>query len=141
MNLRRSRRHDPDVNLTPLIDVVFLLLIFFMVASTFRKEGELDINLPQASNTPVPQPVESVVVAIDAQGDFAVGDEALGQAEGEILKSALEAALNGDRSRPFIIRADGRTPHEAVVRVMDLAGQLGIRRLSIATEPEVQAEP
>lgn len=137
MNLRpRDReREELGINLTPLIDVVFLLLIFFMVSTTFRKEADLNIDLPSASPTPVTTEQERLTVAVDKTGRYFLNDQPLADTSVETLKAALLAAAGDNRRLPFIIRADATTPHQAVVTVMDTAGQLGFRRLSIATVP------
>lgn len=132
MNLRPRRREEPNVNLTPLIDVVFLLLIFFMVSTTFRREADLRLELPEASRTPVPTE-QHLTVSIDAAGVYYVNERALPDARPETLKEALAEAAGDDRQQPLLLRADGRTPHQAVVTALDAAGQLGFRRLAIAT--------
>ena len=134
MNLRTRRREEPDVSLTPLIDVVFLLLIFFMVTTTFRKEGEFDVELPEASNTSLAQEEKSLTVAIDATGFYHVGDLRLPDRRLTTLSSAIESAvgsLGGDRTIPILIRADGQTPHQAVVRVLDAASQLQLKNFGV----------
>ena len=135
MNLRpRAReREEVGVNLTPLIDVVFLLLIFFMVSTTFRNETDLEIQLPEATQEATPADRQRVMVAIDKNGRYFVNDSALPEDNIDALKAALIAAADDDRSLPIIIRADAATRHQAVVRAMDAAGQLGFRRLAIAT--------
>ena len=135
MNLRpqRREREETNVNLTPLIDVVFLLLIFFMVSTTFRKEADFDIELPQALTESVPSEEQRLQVSIDKNGHYYVNDQALFDNDVETLKSALIKAAGDNRKLPFVIRADAMTAHQAVVRVMDAAGQLGFKRLAIAT--------
>ncbi len=144
MNLHPSRREAPDINLTPLIDVVFLLLIFFMVSTTFRKESDLRVDLPEASQQ---QPIEDqqtpLEVMVDAVGGYRVNGRPLLNNQPDTLKRALTAAAASDREQTFIIRADANTPHQAVVTVMDIAGQMGFRRLAIATlnnQPGVATE-
>ena len=135
MNLRPRRPEDPDVNLTPLIDVVFLLLIFFMVSTTFRQETAIEIDLPEAAQGPIPAERQRLVVHIDAMGRYFINDQALADTELETLKTALAAAAGDERDLPFVIRAAGDTPHQAVVTAMDAARQLDFRRLAIATIP------
>lgn len=134
MNLRPRRAEEPDVSLTPLIDVVFLLLIFFMVTTTFRKEGEFDVELPEASNTSVAEKENSLTIAIDAAGFYHVDERRLPDRRLATLSSAIESAvgaLGGDLSLPLLIRADGQTPHQAVVRVLDAASQLGLKNVGV----------
>ncbi|MEJ2346951.1 MAG: biopolymer transporter ExbD [Gammaproteobacteria bacterium] len=133
MNLRGKRREDPEVNLTPLIDVVFLLLIFFMVSTTFKHEADLKVQLPEASAKPEAVQQNRLEVVIDAKGQFFVNDKRLVNRRVNTLKRALQEAAGGRKNLPLVIRADGRTPHQAVVTAMDAAAQLGIVHLSIAT--------
>ena len=134
MNLRRQRRDDVEVNLTPLIDVVFLLLIFFMVSATFTRESHLKIDLPQADGQQGKIEKLNVDVIIDAKGNFSVNDRPLVNNQRDTLKRAVEKVANGNHKIPFVITADAMTPHEYVVRAMDVAGQLGFVRLSITTK-------
>jgi biopolymer transport protein ExbD len=133
MNLRPERREDPEVNLTPLIDVVFLLLIFFMVSTTFDREARLKIELPEATSEVTEAPAEVLEIAINAAGDFFIDEQKLVNRKPETLKKAIQQTLGERRDLPVIIRADGRTPHQSVVTVMDTASQLGLLELSLAT--------
>jgi biopolymer transport protein ExbD len=134
VNLHPSRREAPDINLTPLIDVVFLLLIFFMVSTTFRKESDIRIDLPEASQQqPAEEQQTPLEVMVDASGRYRVNGQLLADNQPQTLKTALAVVAASDREQTFIIRADANTPHQAVVTVMDIAGQLGFRRLAIAT--------
>lgn len=133
MNLRRQRTEDPDINLTPLIDVVFLLLIFFMVSTTFKRDADLAVELPEASAEPSAQAPDTLELVIDEQGRYFLNDRELINRKLATVKQALSDAARGDRARPLVIRADAQTPHQAVVTAMDAAGQLGFKRLSIAT--------
>ena len=136
MNLRPYRREEPEISLTPLIDIVFLLLIFFMVTTTFRKESEFDVTLPEASRMPA-ESEAPLVVAIDAGGRYALNDRALAGTGRDDLEAALGAALgDGPEGPVLVIRADAQAPHQAVVRVLDAAGRLGLERIAIATVPE-----
>ncbi|MGA7802940.1 MAG: biopolymer transporter ExbD [Gammaproteobacteria bacterium] len=136
MNLRPRRRSEPEVNLTSLIDVVFLLLIFFMVSTTFNTLARLQITLPQASEKPAPQPQKVLVVAITADSRFYVNNQELVNNKPETVKRAIAQALDGRKDLPVIIRADGRTPHQAVVTALDAASQLGLVHISMATTHE-----
>ena len=135
MNLRPDYKKDEsvDVNLTPLIDVVFLLLIFFMVSTTFDKHTKLKVTLPESSATTQQQKVESIELTIDAKGRYYINDRQLVNTSAETLKRAMQKMTADDKDLPVILRADARTPHHAVVTAMDVASQLGITRLSIAT--------
>ncbi len=133
MKFARRAKHEAEINLTPLIDVVFLLLIFFMVSTTFTKETQLSIDLPQADGEARQVVVRQVEIAITRSGDYAINGVALVNNELNTLKSALEKVSGGDKNTPLIITADSATPHQAVVSAMDAAGQLGFTALSITT--------
>ena len=142
MNLRPRRREDPELNLVPMIDVVLVLLIFFMIATSLRRESALDLRLPEAAGLPTPGPATALEVRIDAEGRYAVNGQAIHPADASTLREQLKT-LSGGRALPLILRADGRTPHQAVVTVLDVAGQLGLQQLTIATEsapPPITAE-
>lgn len=135
MNFKRQgASEEVAVNLTPLIDVVFLLLIFFMVSTTFTKESHLEIDLPQSSADPAKPTVKEIEVVINAEGEYSINDRTLVNNQEETLKKAVQKLSSGDTKLPFIITADSKTAHEHVVRVMDVAGQLGFVQLSITTQ-------
>ncbi|TNC82716.1 MAG: biopolymer transporter ExbD [Oleiphilus sp.] len=134
MNFKRQAGEEVSVNLTPLIDVVFLLLIFFMVSTTFTKESHLEIDLPQSSAEPAKPSVKEIEVIINAEGEYSVNERPLVNNQEETLKKAIEKLSAGDNKLPFIITADAKTAHEHVVLVMDVAGQLGFVQLSITTQ-------
>ena len=134
MNLKPRRQEAPDVNLTPLVDVVLLLLIFFMVSTTFREETDLEILLPEASRQVQPESSEDqIMIAIDAAGNVFLNGQSLVDGSLAAIEAALAAAAGKRRDLPLVIRADGRTSHQAVVRAMDAAARMGFRRLGIAT--------
>ncbi len=133
MNLRPAPREPADINLTPLIDVVFLLLIFFMVSTTFNRDSELSIELPAAAAEAQKRRPDSIEVAIDAQGRFYVNGRQLLNTQSRTLRQALESAAGDSDSPPIIISADAKTPHQAVVQIMDAARELGFVRLTFAT--------
>lgn len=134
MNFKRQHKEELNLNLTPLIDIVFLLLIFFMVSTTFTKENHLAVNLPEANGEVADAPDKMVEVIVDKFGQYRVNDQALLNNKLLTLKQAIEKVSQGDKSLPFIITADALTPHESVVRAMDAAGQLGFSRLSITSK-------
>jgi len=133
LNLRPHRPEAPDINLTPLIDVVFLLLIFFMISTTFRDEGRLPLQLPEADAEPVPaDQVELTAVMIERGGRISIDARPVMNAEIETLKQALVEAVGVERERPLLIKADARVAHEVVMRVLDAAGQLGLTQIAFA---------
>jgi biopolymer transport protein ExbD len=135
MNLRPDRSDERvDINLTPLIDVVFLLLIFFMVSTTFDRHAKLKVELPEASaRTQQQQQDEPVVLSIDAKGNYFIDDRQLVNTSLDTLKIALQKTVADKKDVSLVLRADAKTPHQSVVRAMDAASQLGLTRLSIAT--------
>jgi biopolymer transport protein ExbD len=134
MNLRRRRREVEDINLTPLIDVVFLLLIFFMVSTTFDRNAELAIELPEADAKLEATDEFTVEVSVDAQGRYFVNGQALVNQQTDTLKTAIEAALGDGDAPPLVISADANSPHQSVVAIMDAARQLGLARLRFAAQ-------
>jgi biopolymer transport protein ExbD len=141
MKFHRQKVEDQGINLTPLIDVVFLLLIFFMVSTTFTKETHLSVDLPEAVGEQSSELPEQIEILISAEGSYSVNGQALVNSKIATLKSALEKTSEGNNSVPLIITADANTPHQAVVQAMDAAGQLGFARLSITTrQPESEKD-
>jgi biopolymer transport protein ExbD len=135
MNLRKFRRESPTIDLTPLIDVVFMLLIFFMVSTTFKDQSMIRIDLPKASQQPKQEEQgKPIDLTIDAQGNFYVNDRRVVNTQIDTLMRALKIAIGNREHPPLIISADGKTPHQAVVTAMDAARQVGLVHLSIATK-------
>ena len=134
MKFARRTRTEVEVNLTPLIDVVFLLLIFFMVSTTFTKESQLSIDLPEASGNPTSVSEKTLEISITRSGEFAINEVALVNNKINTLINALQKVSDGDSTLPLIITADSATPHQSVVTAMDAAGQLGFSHLSITTK-------
>ena len=133
MNLKPDRREEIDLNLTPLIDVVFLLLIFFMVSTTFEKTSKLKIDLPEASNKATQQVNKKIVIGIDVKGRYYINERQLVNTQLKTLKLALLKISGDNKDIPIILRADAKTPHQSVVTAMDAASQVGLTRLSIST--------
>lgn len=134
MKFRRKSKQDNGINLTPLIDVVFLLLIFFMVTTTFTKETRLLITLPEANGEPVEETAQTLELLVNAEGNYAVNGQNLINREIKTIMAALQDASGGNVEMPLIITADAQASHQAVVIAMDAAGQLGFSRLNIATQ-------
>jgi biopolymer transport protein ExbD len=136
VNLRPRHREDPEINLISLIDVLLVLLIFFMVSTTFQQEGRIKVQLPQATQIPQPRGShEPVVITVTAEGGYRVNDRSLINASPDTLRAALLKEAGTDRG-PLTIRADARSTHQAVVTAMDVAGRLGFAQLNIATVRE-----
>lgn len=139
MNLRRRERGEVEVNLAPFIDVVFLLLIFFMVSTTFLREGNLELTLPEASPAPTETQANTLDLAIDAAGNYALNGQALANRQPATIQRALAQQLaEAGENQQLVIRADANTPHQAVVTALDAAGQAGIKKIGIATIPDEQ---
>ena len=134
MNLRPRRSEEPDINLAPLIDIIFLLLIFFMVSTTFVHESELEISLPESTSEVMSTDSESLEIAIDANGRYAINGQVLEGGERRVLHQALLKFAAEDPSQLVLLRADEQTAHRYVVRAMDILAQIGMTRISIATE-------
>ena len=134
MNLRPGHKEETvEVNLTALIDVVFLLLIFFMVTTTFDRHAKLKVSLPEASTKATQQQNDPVVLSIDVKGNYFINDRQVINTSLDTLKQALRKTIGEDRDIGIVLRADANTPHQSVVRAMDAASQLGVTKLSIAT--------
>ena len=135
MRLQSHVKEEPEINITSLIDVVFLLLIFFMVSTTFEQQAALRVDLPEASTvestTDVPERLEFV---IDKEGRMYLNDQALVNSDETTIRAALTEAAGQERQLPIILRADRDTPHHFVVTVMDSAAALGFTNLSIAAD-------
>ena len=133
MKFRRHRREEADINLTPLIDVVFLLLIFFMVSTTFTRETQLSIDLPEAQGQPQESTEEQIEILVAESGRYRVNGQALVDTRMRTLQAAIYKISAGDTTLPMIITADAQAAHQDVVRAMDAAGQMGFVHLSITT--------
>ena len=135
MKLQAHFQEEPTVDLTSLIDVVFLLLIFFMVSTTFEHQSVLKVDLPEASTVEAPnEQSERLELVIDNSGLMFLNDQQLIDSDARTLRAAFEQAAGDRRDLPLILRADRETPHHFVVTAMDVAGQLGFRKLTIATD-------
>ena len=132
--LRSGRRLDTTVELTPLIDVVFLLLIFFMVSTTFIRESQLKIDLPEATGELQQVDNSALEVSISPQGDYSINGKLLINGELDTLVRGLKAAAGSNLQRRLIVTADANATHQSVVRAMDAAGQVGLVRISITTQ-------
>ncbi len=136
MRIKDHREDDtPEINLIPLIDVLLCLLIFFVVTTTFDARSVLKLELPRADGQPAEAQSKALSVLVNAQGRYFVGDREVLRTDVESLKQSLRDVAGEDRDRPVLLRADARTPHQAVVIALDALGQLGFRRVAIATAP------
>ncbi len=128
---------DVNINLTPLIDVVFLLLIFFMVSTTFDTTSQLKIKLPEASQLEIQDPPHKLNLMIDASGTFFLNSRELTNSKSATLKAALERAMDGTKL-PIVIQSDADSPVQSLVTAMDVIGQMGLTQVSIATTRPIE---
>ena len=134
MNLSPRAKAEPEVNMTSLIDVVLLLLIFFMVSTSFVKQSQIAIRLPDAeSATVVDEVPEQLDIMITEQGTFLVSGRELVNNRPETIRNALQKVSDGNTTLPLTISADANARHKFVVTAMDVAGKMGFVRISIAT--------
>ena len=137
MKLSLRARTQPEVNMTSLIDVVFLLLIFFMVSTSFVKQSKINISLPQAdSSAVVEEAVDQIDIMITATGTYLVNGRELINNRAETIRNALQKVSAGNSRLPLTISADANARHQHVVTAMDVAGRLGFTQISIATVNE-----
>ena len=137
MKFRQVRRELPALNLTPLIDIVFLLLIFFMVTTSFSRETRLLVSLPEASGS-VENAAESIEVLVDKEGGYAINGRRLVNAEVDSLVRGLELESGGDISLLVVLVADAEVQHQSVVTAMEAIGRAGFASLSIATREPIE---
>ena len=141
VKFQRSLKEEVSVNLTPLIDVIFLLLIFFMVTTTFSRNTNILINLPEASGEAIEQQPFEIEILIAQNGTYSVNGRQLVNSQMETLMRVVAEVSVGDNSIPMIITADANTTHQSVVTAMDAVAQLGFTSLNIATrEPDSNNE-
>ncbi len=134
MNLRARRLEEPEINLVSLIDVVLMMVVFFMLSSSLVEEGRIRIHLPQASSVPTPKSqAEPLVVAITEQGSYLVNGRELINSSPDTLRAALLKQAGADRNMRVTIRADARSTQQSVVTAMDVLGRLGFVEINIAT--------
>jgi len=138
VKFRRKPRENVEIGLAPLIDVVFILLLFFVVTTTFDARSTLQIQLPTASDQNSSAPPRSLSVLVNADGRYFINDQEVLRPDIESLKQTIAQLAGQDREQTVLLRADARTPYQAVVTAQDALGQLGFRRIAIATAPEVK---
>ena len=140
MRIKDHREDDtPEINLIPLIDVLLCLLIFFVVTTTFDARSVLKLELPRADGQPADTKAQPLSILINAEGRYFVGDPELLRTDLASLKQTLGDVAGEDRERTVLIRADARTPWQAVVTAYEALGQLGFKRVANATAPQQAA--
>jgi biopolymer transport protein ExbD len=140
VNLRPRRVEDPEINLVSLIDVVLMMVVFFMLSSSLVDEGRIRVHLPQARDLPTGKPpAEPLVVSVTQQGGYLVNGHELINSSPDTLRAALLKEAGTDRTMRVTLRADARTTHQSVITAMDVLGRLGFAELNIATVRQDQA--
>ena len=134
MKFRRQRKSETGVNLTPLIDVVFLLLIFFMVSTTFTRETHLIVDLPEAEGEVKEADVEAIEVLVTREGSYSINGKSLINRDRETLMKGLHTISSGNTELPLVITADANASHQSVITAMDVAGKMGFIHLKITTQ-------
>src|SRR5215470_17434456 len=140
MNLKPRTHEEPEINVVSLIDVVLLLVVFFMLSSRFTEEGRLRVHLPTASTVPQQRATsEPLVIAITQQGEYRVNEHELINSSPDTLRAALLKEAGTNRNQRVTVRADARATHQAVITAMDVLGRLGFAEINIATVKEEPA--
>lgn len=134
MKFKRTLREELSINITPLIDVVFLLLIFFMLTTTFSRETRLLINLPEANADTAENQSSQIEIIVAREGSYTVNGRALINSRIETIMRGLEIESGGDLNVPIILIADAEATHQSVVTAMDAISQSGFTRMNIATQ-------
>ena len=139
MKLQSRSREEPEINVISLVDVLLVLVLFFMVSTSFLRETEISLQLPEATtDTDVAVPNEALEITITQSGSYLVNGRELVNNERRTLRAAIERLIGAKRNLPVFIRADAKATHQAVITAMDVAGQLGFNKINIAavTPPE-----
>ena len=140
MNLKPSRHEEPEINVVSLIDVVLLLVVFFILSSRFTDEGRLRVHLPHASAVPTERVGgEPLVVSVTQAGSYLVNQHELINSSPETLRAALLKEAGANRGMPVTLRADARATHQSVITAMDVLGRLGFAEINVATVKEEAA--
>jgi len=140
VNFNPRRAEDPEINLISLIDVLLVMVIFFMLSSTFIDEGRVHVQLPQAdSQSHDNRSAEPIVVTVTQQGGYRVNERELVNSSRETLRAAVARVAGDARTAKVVLRADGRATHQSVVTAMDVLGKMGFARMDIATVQQTTA--
>jgi len=140
MNFRRRKPEDPEINLIPFIDVLLVILIFLMLSTTYSRFTELQVALPVADADKLRENPREIIVAIGADGRYAINHKAVDGRSVELLAAELSAAAEGSKDAMIIISADANAAHQSVINVMDAARRSGLPRLTFATQASRGAE-
>ena len=136
MKFKRPNKYDLIINTTPLVDVVFLLLIFFVITPILENSNRIEINLPKATVEQVESSFQAVEVVIERDGGVFVNGLPILNSNPRILKKELESLSGGDMSMPVVLYADGEVSHQTVVNIMSIIKNIGFEGLQLAIESE-----
>ena len=140
MKLSPNKPEEPDVNLTPMIDVVFLLLLFFMVSTSFIRESSLKVDLPEATGEALAEKTEPIDIIINSEGQFTIGETTLNTPDADQIESLLVSIAGSNKDPHIIISADAGAQYQHIVTAMDIAQQLGFTRLTLATRQKTEQQ-
>ncbi|MDA1107051.1 MAG: biopolymer transporter ExbD [Proteobacteria bacterium] len=140
MNLRRTRRDEPKLSLIPLVDILFVVLIFFIVTTTFNRDAGITLTLPEASAGAEAKQDATLGIVIDTEGRYYINQQQVVNTSPETLKRALQQAAADLKDAPVVISADAKTPHQSVITAMDVARQLGFVHITLATQNPQQSK-
>jgi len=134
MKLQSRAKDEPEINVISLVDVLLVLVLFFMVSTSFMRETEISLHLPEASAAAEPSTASDILeIAITQTGSYVVNGRALVNNEQRTLRAAIERLIGEQRDMPVFIRADAEATHQAVITAMDVVGRLGFVEINIAT--------
>ncbi|CAM9230201.1 MULTISPECIES: ExbD/TolR family protein [Acinetobacter] len=134
MKFKRRTVEDIHINLTPLIDCLLFILVILLLTTTFNQQSRINLSLPDAQGVPPKEYKNKIEVMVDSTGHYAVNGQALSSKESADLSTAIKQAANDKRDLMFVIAADAKATHQDVIRVMDVAGQLGFVNINISTK-------
>jgi len=134
MRLQSRSRDEPEINVISLVDVLLVLVLFFMVSTSFMRESEISLQLPEATtDKSIDVPRDALEITVTQSGSYLVNGRELVNNERRTLRAAIERLVGEKRDMPVFIRADATATHQAVITAMDVAGQLGFVKINIAT--------
>ncbi len=134
MKFSRRPAEDPEINLIPFIDVLLVVLIFLMLSTTYSRFTELQVNLPSADAEKLRERPAEIVVAVAADGRYAINRKAVDGRSVELLTAELAAAAAGRADAVVIVSADAMAAHQSVINVLDAARRAGLSRLTFASQ-------
>ena len=134
MKLQSRASEEPEINVISLVDVLLVLVLFFMVSTTFMRESEISLKLPEASTAaPAASPRDALEITVTESGSYVLNGRALVNSERRTLRAGIERLIGAERDLPVFIRADANATHQSVITALDVVGQLGFVEVNIAT--------